>query len=58
MGKSHRHSDADAKPFPGCELTDRELEGIAGGVTGDPSPTPVPTPIPIDGVDPGKLKPG
>lgn len=58
MGKPHRHSDADAKACAGCELTDRELESVAGGMTSDPGPSPVPTPSPIDGVDAGKLKPG
>ena len=51
------HDDADAKASAGCELTDRELEGVAGGVTADPGPAPAPAPIPIDAIDPSKLKP-
>jgi hypothetical protein len=34
--------------------TDRELEGVAGGVTIEPAPAPVP----IGGIDPGTQKPG
>jgi hypothetical protein len=57
MGKPHHDNGAAAKASAGRELADRELEGVAGGVTTDPGPSPVPTPIPVDGIDPGKLKP-
>jgi hypothetical protein len=46
-------ADAKAKS-PGRALSDRELEGVAGGGMIDP----VPVPDPIGGIDPGKLKPG
>ena len=52
--KAHNDNDANATAFAGRELSDRELEGVAGGVTIEPAPAPVP----IGGIDPGTLKPG
>jgi hypothetical protein len=48
--KSRKDSDSGATASTARELSDRELEGVVGGVTAEPAP------IPIGGIDPGDLE--
>jgi hypothetical protein len=48
--KSRKDGDPGATASAARELSDRELEGVVGGVTAEPAPGP------IDGIGLGDLK--